>query len=105
MTLWLTIVLAGLVTFSIRLSFIAMLGRGGVPDGMRRALRFAPTAVLCAIIFPALLLDGGGLNLTAGNARLLAGVVAIATAWFSRNVLLTIAAGMLALVALQALGG
>ena len=105
MNLWLTIVLAGLVTLVIRLSFIALLGGGGVPDGMRRALRFAPTAVLCAIIFPALLLNGGSVNLSAGNARLIAGVAAIGVAWFSRNVVLTIAAGMLVLVAVQALGG
>ena len=102
MNLWLTIVLAGLVTFAIRLSFIALLGHGGMPGWMRRALRFVPPAVLCAIIFPALLLEGG--SLTLGHARLAAGLAAIVVAWFSKNVVLTIAIGMLALIGLQALG-
>jgi branched-subunit amino acid transport protein len=68
---------------------------------MRKALHYVPPAVLSAIIFPELFMRGGHLALSFGNTRLLAGIVAIAVAWFSRNTLLTIVAGMVALVLMQ----
>jgi len=43
------------------------------------------------------------LDLSLGNFRLLAGLVGALVAWRTRNVLLTLAAGMLALWGLQAL--
>ncbi len=97
------LVLAGLVTFATRLSFIALLGRLETPPLLTRALRFVPPAVLSAIIFPELLVREGALRLNLGNARLVAGVIAAAVAWRTRNILLTIAVGMCALWTLQAL--
>jgi branched-subunit amino acid transport protein len=102
MTLWLTILSMGVVTYALRLSLIALLGRFEVPAIVSRALRFVPPAVLSAIILPELLQPGGRLNLTLGNARLLAGLLAVLVAWRTRNVLLTVGAGMLALWVLQA---
>lgn len=90
-------VLGGLITFGIRFSFIYLFGRLSIPDQVRKALFYVPPSVLSAIIFPELFLKGGTLDLSAGNARLLAGLVAALVAWFSRNTLLTIAAGMGAL--------
>jgi branched-subunit amino acid transport protein len=94
---------AGLVTFGIRLSFIALLGKVELPRVLTRALRFVPPAVLSAIIFPELLVRDGALALYPGNARLVAGLVAAFVAWRTRNVVLTIAVGMAALWAAQAL--
>jgi len=68
---------------------------------MRRALHYVPPAVLSAIIFPQLFLSDGVLNLSLDNTRLLAGLAAIAVAWFSKNTLITIIAGMIALFLLQ----
>ncbi len=94
--------LAGLATFAIRLSFIALLGRVRTPPLLVRALRFVPPAVLSAIIASELFVRGGALDLSPGNERLLAALVATLVAWRSRSVLLTIAAGMAALWTLQA---
>lgn len=100
---WLpALAVAGLVTFGIRLSFIALLGKVELPPVLTRALRFVPPAVLSAIIFPELLVREGALALHPGNARLVAGVVAAFVAWRTRNVVLTIAVGMTALWAAQA---
>lgn len=101
MTLWLTILGMGLVTYAIRLFPILALERRPLPPRLRQALRFVPPAVLSAIVFPELLRPGGGWDLSLGNDRLLAGLLAIAVAWFSKNILLTIAAGMAALWLLQ----
>jgi branched-subunit amino acid transport protein len=101
---WLpALVVAGLVTFGIRLSFIALLGKVELPPALSRALRFVPPAVLSAIILPEMLVRDGAVDLHPGNARLLAGLVAALVAWRTRNVLLTIAVGMAALWTAQAL--
>ena len=103
MNVWLTVLGAGIITFAIRLSLIALMGRVEVPPLIQQALRFVPPAVLSAIIFPELLVRNGALRLDPGNARLVAGAMAVAVAWRTRNVLLTIAVGMGALWILQAL--
>jgi len=103
MTLWLIIIGMGIITYAIRLSLIVLLGRVGVPVIVQRALRFVPPAVLSAIIFPELLRPGGTLDISPGNARLIAGVVAALVAWRTKNVILTIAVGMAVLWLLQAM--
>ena len=102
MDLWFTIILMGAVTYALRLSLIALLGRFEVPPLISRALRFVPPAVLSAIVLPELLQPGGKLNLSLANVRLLAGLLAMLVAWRTRNVLLTVAAGMAGLWVLQA---
>jgi len=105
MTVWLVIVGMGVVTFAIRLSMIVLLGHVGVPALVQRALRFVPPAVFSAIILPELLRPAGTLDISWGNARLLAGALAAVVAWRTRNVLLSIAVGMAALWALTIANG
>ena len=101
MNIWLAMILGGLITFGMRFSFIYLFGRFEIPETMRRALHYVPPAVLSAIIFPELLIRSGSLDLSFDNTRFLAGIVAIAVAWFTKNTLLTILAGMVALLLLQ----
>jgi branched-subunit amino acid transport protein len=102
--LWISLLIVGLLTFGIRLSFIGFMGRARIAPLLQRALRFVPVAVLSALIAPALFLPAGSLNLSPGNARLIAGLLAILVAWRTKNVLLTIVIGMACLLVLQALG-
>ena len=101
MNIWLIFLLGGLLTFGMRFSFVYLLGRYEVPDTMRRALRFVPPSVLTAIVVPELIVRSGQLDFSLTNFRLLAGVVAILVAWKTKNTLLTIAVGMLALLLLE----
>ena len=101
MNIWLVMVLGGLVTFGMRFSLIYLFGRFHVPETMRWALHYVPPAVLSAIIFPELFLQDGALSLAPDNHRLFAGLVAVLVAGLSRNTLVTILAGMIALFALQ----
>lgn len=109
MNIWLVMLLGGLITFGMRFSLIYLFGRFEVPETIRKALHYVPPAVLSAIIFPELFLHDGMLNLSFDNHRLLAGVVAVLVAWFSKNIFITIVAGMIALFLLQfffrAIGG
>jgi branched-subunit amino acid transport protein len=105
MTLWLVILLAGLLTFGTRLSFILLLNRIKVPGWFMRGLRFVPMAVLSAIILPQLTIRNSSLDISLHNPQLYAGAVAILVAWRTRNVVLTILTGMIALLLFKAILG
>ena len=105
MNIWIIMIIGGLLTFATRLSFIFLLDRIKVPDWFRRGLRFVPVAVLSAIILPELTSPNNTLFLSWRNPELLAGLVAILVAWKTKNVLLTILAGMVALLIIQLLFG
>jgi len=94
MNIWVLMVAVGLITFATRLSFIALLDRIKLPKNFQRALRLVPIAVLSAIIAPELGYYNNALALTPTNPRLWAGLVATLVAYRTKNVVLTIAAGM-----------
>ena len=101
MNIWIVMLIGGLITFSMRFSFIFLFGKFHIPQTMRRALHYVPPAVLSAIVFPELFLHNGAFAISIGNIRLLAGLVAIAVAWFTKNTLFTIVVGMIVLFMLQ----
>ena len=101
MNIWLVMLIGGMITFAIRFSLIYLFGKIEVPETLRKSLHYVPPAVLSAIIFPELFFHDGALNLSLANARLLAGLIAIVVAWFSKNTLMTILVGIAALFILQ----
>lgn len=105
MNILLTIIAIGIITFSIRLSFIVFFEHMDVPPKLQRALRFVPPAVFSAIIFPELFIRDSGLDISLNNPRLFAGVIAAFIAWRTKSVVLTILAGMASLLIIQALLG
>lgn len=92
-----TIAVIGVVTYAIRVSFIALFGRvDEIPPRIKRALRFVPAAVLGALVLPALITvepASGGLQVD----RLVAGGLAAGVAWRTEDVLATMVVGMVAL--------
>lgn len=103
MNIWIVMLIGGLITFGMRFSFIFLFGRFHIPETARKALHYVPPAVLSAIVFPELFLHNGALDLSLTNYRLFAGLIAIVVAWFSKNTLITIVAGMIALFVLRLL--
>ncbi len=101
MNVWLTMIIAGLLTYGIRLSFIVLFGDGEIYEPIRRGLRFVPPAVLTAIIFPELLFPNGSQEISLLNTRLIAGFLAILVAWRTKSVILTILVGMAVLWVLE----
>lgn len=102
-SIWLLFIVIALGTFTLRFSFIYLFGKLDMPDWLRRALRFVPASVLAALVFPALTYSNGALDLSLGNVHLLAGIGGALVAWKTRNVLWTIAVGMVLFWMLQAL--
>jgi branched-subunit amino acid transport protein len=102
MTLWLGVVAIGVATYGLRVAFLVSRREGTVHPVLQEALRFVPVAVLSALILPALLLPAGAFDLSAGNARLIAGILAAVVAWRTGSAVITVSAGMGALWILQA---
>jgi branched-subunit amino acid transport protein len=103
MSFWLVMLIAGMLTYAIRLSFILLWGKVNVPEWLPRALHYVPPAVLTAIFVPELFFRNGTIDISAGNDRLIAGLLSALVAWRTRNIMLTIVVGMAALLLLQQL--
>lgn len=96
LTVWFIILVLGLGTFLIRFSFLGALGDRDLPKWVMRALRYTPVAVLPALVAPLVMWPAA----TGGQtdpARMTAALVTLAVGLLSRNVLLTIISGGLAL--------
>ena len=101
MSVWITLVAVGAVTFLLRASFIVFADPHKFPEAFRRGLAYVPPAVLAAIVLPGLVMRDGTLDLTPGNPRWIAGLVAIGVAARWRGTLAPIAAGMCTLWLMQ----
>ena len=93
MSVWWIMLACGVVTFAIRLSFIAAEGKLTFPRWFRTLLPFVPVAALTALVIP--------LWLSFNNSRLVAGLIAIAIAVQTRSVLWTLIGGFTALALLN----
>ncbi len=101
---WALIAGTAAVVYFTRAVFVLPGSRLRLPPVAERILRYAPAAALMAIIAPELTLAHGALALSADNPRLVGGVVAFAIAAATRNIMLTIVGGMLAMTAVRLLG-
>ncbi|HEY3291375.1 MAG TPA: AzlD domain-containing protein [Anaerolineae bacterium] len=88
-----------LVTIAVRYPVLVLVGKIPLPGAVVRALRFVPPAVLTAIITPAVLYPRGpAIEFGLSNEYLIASVLSVIVAWRTRNVLITIVVGMVALL-------
>jgi branched chain amino acid efflux pump len=95
LTIWLLIFAVGAITYTARLSFIALFARRDMPPLLAEALKHVPVAMLTAIVVPAVVfMPAGALRLDWGNPKLVAAIVAGAVAWWSRSAVTTIVVGM-----------
>jgi branched-subunit amino acid transport protein len=68
---------------------------------VQKALNLVPPAVFSAIIIPDLFLRDGNLAIDLNNGRLIAGLLAMLTAWRTKNIVLTVLVGMIGLTLFQ----
>jgi branched-subunit amino acid transport protein len=99
-SIWIAIVLGGLVTYAIRVTFLAFADRvAAVPPRVRIALRMIPAAALAALAIPPLLRPDERWELA--SPELFAGLVALGVAWKTRSIPATLATGILVVVLLE----
>src|ERR1700676_816146 len=102
LTIWLLVFAVGAITYTARVSFIALFARRDMPPLLARALRHVPVAMLTAIVVPAIVFPVPGMiDVSLSNARLVAALAGAAVAWWRRSVTWTMAIGMAVLWLLQ----
>ena len=94
--IWIVMAAAGLLTFASRFVMIGLIGERPVPGWLQRLLGFVGPSVLAVIIVPAVMLAEGGVVL-ADNPKIPAFLAAAIIAALTRNVIATIATGMVLL--------
>jgi branched-subunit amino acid transport protein len=99
MTVWITIVASGIVTYVTRALPLALTTRGTAPQQLRRYLDALPIAIIAA-------LAGAGIAVPdaqpTGGAEVAAALVALAVAAWRRNLLFAVIAGVVVVAVLRA---
>jgi len=93
------------VTFLTRYLLVGLLGERSLPESLKRWLTYVPTAAFAAIVVQGTLAPQGTVRLDLRNPYLWGAVAAALVAWRRKNLLLTIAAGLLGLWGARILGG
>ncbi|MFH0974334.1 MAG: AzlD domain-containing protein [Spirochaetota bacterium] len=83
------------VTFGIRYFLFALADRIKMPVLMEASLKYIPPAVLIAITLPAVLLPNGEWHISFSNSYLVSAIVTAIAGVITRNLLATIAIGLL----------
>ena len=91
---WLSIIIAGILTYFMRMTMIALIDRKMLGDRIKAVLEYVPSAVFPAIIFPAIFLDNTGAFQIEDNPKILAAFIALIVGIFTRNIIATIFSGL-----------
>jgi branched chain amino acid efflux pump len=102
---WLLIALMALVTYLPRYLPMGLAGRVQLPALLTRGLDFVPIAVLTAIIAQASLVRDGQIDFSLHNYHALAALAAFVAAVATRQLFITIGAGLVCFVLLRVLLG
>ncbi len=94
MRIWLIIAGAGIVTYLTRASFIVLGDRVTLPPIAERSLSYVAPAAFAAISVPLILGGDGFAGFNEDVPRILAATAAGAVVWKTRNIPLSLLAGM-----------
>ncbi len=92
---WLSIIIAGILTYFTRMTMIALVSRDMLGNRIKAVLAYVPSAVFPAIIFPAIFINDYGNFIEMNDPKIFAAIVAIIVGYFSRNVISTILSGLI----------
>ena len=94
MTLF-TIIVAGIITYFMRMTMVALVDRDLLGEKVKAVLAYVPSAVFPAIIFPGIFINDYGSFIEINDPKIFGAIVAILVGYFSRNVIATIISGLL----------
>jgi|TARA_Y100000816_G_C25720773_1_gene380067 branched-subunit amino acid transport protein len=92
---WLSIIIAGILTYFTRMTMIALVDRDMLGEKIKAVLAYVPSAVFPAIIFPAIFINDYGTYIEINDPKIFGAIVAIIVGFFSKNVIATIFSGLI----------
>ena len=98
--MWATIIISGIITFTIRFSAIYKVTNSTTPEWLENILKYVPTSVLAVLIFPEIFLNESNTLEILNNAKILASAAALLVTILTKSIIITIITGMSVLWAL-----
>ena len=92
---WLSIIIAGLITYFTRFSMITFVNGKMLNKKVRLVLSYVPSTVFPAIIFPAVFFNDYGNLVDASDPKIFGILAAIIIGYFSKNIIATIISGLI----------
>ena len=92
---WLSVIIAGLLTYFTRMAMIALVSREMLSERVKEVLAYVPSAVFPAIIFPAIFINDYGTFVEINDPKIFAAIIAIIVGYYSKNIILTILSGLI----------
>ena len=92
---WVTIFMAGVLTYFMRMTMIALIKRDMLAEKIKAVLEYVPSAVFPAIIFPAVFINNYGNIVELSDPKIFGALIAIVVGYFSKNIIATILAGLI----------
>lgn len=89
-----------LATYLPRMLPLLGLSRLSLPYFLERWLSYIPTTIFAALIFPAILMQGGKLNPGFQNYQLTASLISFLIGWRTRSMIVTVMGGLITLALL-----
>ena len=95
MSIWISIIIAGIINYLTRLSSVLLIKPEKLIDNTKIILSYVPSAVFTAIIFPAVFLNDTNTLLEFDNPKIIGFIVSIIIGYLSRSIITTIISGLL----------
>jgi branched-subunit amino acid transport protein len=92
---WLSIIIAGILTYFTRMAMIALIDREMLGERIKAVLEYVPSAVFPAIIFPAIFINDYGSFVEINDPKIFGAIVAVIVGYFSKNIIATIISGLI----------
>ena len=94
MSIWISIIIAGIINYLTRLSSVLLIKPEKLSDNTKIILSYVPSAVFPAIIFPAVFLNDTNTLLEFNNPKIIGFIVAVIVGYISKNIITTIISGL-----------
>jgi len=95
MTLWISIIIAGIINYLSRLGSVLLIKPEKLSTKTKLILSYVPSAVFPAIIFPAVFLNESNSIVEINDPKIIAFAAAIIIGYFTKNIILTIITGLI----------
>ena len=95
MSIWITIIIAGLINYLSRLGSVLIINPNKMNNTTKNILNYVPSAVFPSIIFPSIFFNQDGSIVDFNDPKIIAISIAFAIGIISKNLIATILAGLI----------
>ena len=92
---WLSILIAGIVTYLSRMTMVTLIKREMLNNKIKEVLVYVPSAVFPAIIFPGVFFNDYGNFVELSDPKIFGALIAIVVGFYSKNIIFTILSGLI----------